>query len=232
MTKFQLHLHESVAIMKPLIKITLIITAFFTSILLLTKFTGVLTVEQIESRLIQARELSPIYAGSLVTLLLFADLFIAVPTFTIITLSGYFLGHIYGAIAALTGIMLAGVCGYMLSRYYGKAILHFLVRDEKKRDDAICTFQKHGFVMILLSRAMPLLPEVTACLSGMTRMPFCKFLTAWLISSVPYVLIISYAGSISSIDDPKPAIFTAIGLSALFGLSWFFYNRTHINSHP
>jgi len=50
-------------------------------------------------------------------------------------------------------------------------------------------------------------------------MPFSKFLVTWSISSVPYVLIASYAGSISSINNPKPAIYTTIGLSALL---WVF----------
>lgn len=163
--------------------------------------------------------------GSIVALLLFADLFIAVPTLTITILSGYFLGYSYGALAALTGILLAGVCGYALSHYYGNAILRFLLKDESKRNEAISAFQKHGFVMILLSRAMPILPEASACLSGMTRMPFSKFLFAWLISSVPYILIAAYAGSISSLDNPKPAIFTAISITAFFWIAWFIYHR-------
>ncbi len=213
--------------MKPLIKIIFLIAAFFASTFLLIKFTGILTIEHIENWLIYAKELSPIYMGVLIILLLFADLFIAIPTLTVIILSGYFLGHVNGAIAALTGLMLAGVFGYLLSRYYGSAILNFLVKDEIKRNEAIIAFQKHGVVMILLSRAMPILPEVTACLSGMTNMPFSKFLVTWSISSAPYVLIASYAGSISSIDDPKPAIYTAIGLSAALWIVWFFYNRAH-----
>ena len=180
----------------------------------------------------QAKALSPIYVGAVVALLLFADLFIAVPTLTVIILSGYFLGHAYGAFAALLGVILAGICGYTLSRYYGDAILGFLVKEQSKRDDAISTFKKHGVMMILLSRAMPILPEITACLSGMTRMNFSKFLLAWLISSVPYVLIASYAGSISSIENPKPAIFAAIGISALLWISWFVYHRVHIKSKP
>ena len=209
--------------MKTLIRIMLIIATCFAATFLLTKFTGVLTIEQIKNWLIQAKELSPIYVGTLVALLLFADLFIAVPTLTIITLSGYFLGYTYGATSALVGIILTGVCGYILGSYYGDSILKFLVKDESKRSEAIHTFQQHGFVMILLSRAMPILPEVTACLSGMTRMAFSKFLIAWLISSVPYILIVAYAGSISSIDNPKPAIFTIISISILLWVAWFAY---------
>ena len=213
--------------MKPLIKLFLIIAACFAATFLLIKFTGILTVEQIEGWLILAKELSPIYVGALIALLLFADLFIAVPTLTITILSGFFLGHTYGAISALIGVTLAGVCGYVLSRYYGDTILNILIRDEVERNNAVTTFQKHGFIMILLSRVMPILPEVTACLSGITQMAFYKFILAWLISSVPYILIASYAGSISTIENPKPAIFTAIGISLFLWISWFIYRHIH-----
>lgn len=216
--------------MKPLIKIILLIAAFFASTFLIVRFTGILTVEQIEGWLMQAKQASPIYVGSIVAALLFADLFIAVPTLTIIILSGYFLGHLYGAIAALTGIMLAGICGHIIGRYYGDGILGFLVKDDKKRDEAVAAFKTHGFVMILLSRAIPILPEVTACLSGMTRMAFARFLIAWSLSTIPYILIASYAGSVSSLDKPMPAIFTAIGLSALLWVLWYFYHKMRIKS--
>lgn len=211
--------------MKPLIKVFLIIASIFLSTFLLIKLTGLLTLEQIESWLMQAKELSPIYVGCIIALLLFADLFIAIPTLTVIILAGYFLGFFYGSISALTGILFAGICGYIISRHYGSVILGFLVRDKTERTELVDTFHKHGFMMILLSRALPILPETSACLSGMTRMPFSKFLIAWLISSVPYILIASYAGSISSLNNPKPAIFTAIGLSLFFWFSWFVYHR-------
>jgi uncharacterized membrane protein YdjX (TVP38/TMEM64 family) len=114
-----------------------------------------------------------------------------------------------------------------LSRYYGDKILTFLIKDDYKKDNAIKTFHKHGFTMILLSRAMPMIPEISACLSGMTKMNFGKFILAWAISSIPYVLIASYAGSISSLENPKPAIFAAVGISLFFWISWFFYHRKH-----
>jgi len=211
--------------MKQLIKVFLIIAAVFASTFLALKFTGILTMDQIENWLSQAKNTSPLYLGMIISTLLFADLFIAVPTLTIIILSGYFLGFIEGVIFSLTGILLAGVIGYILSRYYGDKILTFLIRDDMERAEVIKIFNRHGFVMILLSRAMPILPETSACLSGMTGMKFRKFLCAWLISAVPYVLIASYAGSISTIDNPKPAIFTAIALSAFFWIAWFLYHR-------
>lgn len=211
--------------MYPLLKVFLILASFFATTFLLIKFTGILSIEQIEAWLIQAQESSPIYVGSIVALLLFADIVIAVPTLTITILSGYLLGHTFGAMAAVTGTLLAGGGGYALSRYYGDAVLTFLVKDEHKRSELTIAFQKHGFAMILLSRAMPILPETSACLSGMTRMPFARFLLAWLISSVPYIVIATYAGSISTIDNPQPAILAVISVTAFFWIAWYIYHR-------
>ena len=213
--------------MKELVKVFLIIATLFATTFLVIKFTGVLTIEQIEQWLYQAKNISPIYVGLIVSSLLFLDLFIAIPTLTVIILAGYFLGFIYGAVFSIVGVLLAGVVGYFLSSYYGDKILNFLIKDTKKREEAVEIFNKHGFTMILLSRAMPILPETSACLSGMTKMKFGKFLFAWLISSVPYALIASYAGSISTLENPKPAIFTAIGLSMFFWMAWYFYHRKH-----
>ena len=59
----------------------------------------------------------------------------------------------------------------------------------------------------------------------MTRMSFGKFLLVWLLSSILYIAIGTYAGSISSIENPKPAILTAIGLSVVLWGAWFIYQR-------
>lgn len=210
--------------MKHLIKVIVIIASFFGLTFVLLKMTGILSVEQIKIWLLQAKDFSPYYIGSIVILLLFADLFIAIPTLTVIALSGYFMGFQFGAIASFIGLLLAGVTGYGLSKILGEKIFGFILKKEKSRQEAKNTFRRHSFIMILLSRAMPILPEVTACLAGMTKMKFSKFILAWVISTVPYILIISYAGSISSIENPKPAIYTAIGISVILWSGWYVFN--------
>ena len=211
--------------MKPLLKLILIVGGCFAATFLVVKATGSLSVAQIEDWLNQARALSPAVVGSVVFLLLFADLFIAVPTMTVTILSGFFLGYAFGSAAALAGLMAAGLCGYGLGRVFGNHILAFLIRSQTERQDAVDTFRAHGFVMILLSRAVPILPEVTACLAGMTGMAFPRFLLAWCLSTIPYVLIAAYAGSVSTLADPRPAIFTALGLSAVLWTAWLGFRR-------
>ena len=210
--------------MKHLIKIMVVMALFFALTFLLVKATGILSVEQIKMWLVQAKALSPYYIGGIVVLLLFTDLFVAVPTMTTITLAGYFLGFPNGAIASIIGLTLAGLTGYGLSSLFGDRVFAFLLKKEEARQEAKATFRQYSVIMILLSRATPILAEVTACLAGMTNMKFSKFILAWWASSIPYALVISYAGSISSLENPMPAIYAAIGISATLWTGWYLFN--------
>lgn len=209
--------------MKHLVKVIVIIASVFALSFILLKTTGLVSGNQIQTWLLKAKELSPFYVGFLVIFLLFSDLFLAIPTMTVITLSGYFIGFKYGAFASITGLSLAGIAGYWLSSLFGERAFSLILKKEEARYKAREAFKKHGMIMILLSRALPILPEVTACLAGMTKMKFSKFFVFWLSSTVPYVLILSYAGSLSSIENPNPAIFTATAISAILWTGWFVF---------
>lgn len=211
--------------MKPMLRIMLVLGLFFASGFVIIKMTGLITLEKIESWFQAAKDLPPEYTALIVIGLLLADLIISVPTMTIMILSGFFLGHAFGALAGITGLMLTGCTGYVLSYFLGQRMISFLVKDPDQRVSAEETFLKHGFVVIMLSRAIPMLPEISACMAGMTKMRFPAFLVAWSISAVPYTLIATYAGSISSLDNPLPAIITAIGLTGSFWLGWYVFRQ-------
>ena len=211
--------------MRALIKLMLVLSIAFASTFLIMNVTGVISVEKIETWLALAKETHWFYLGGVVILLLFLDLFVAMPTLTIIILSGYFLGHFYGALMAISGVVLAGVTGYITSYFYGNKFVAILIKDKNQQVKMREQFNQYGTFMIIFSRAMPILPEVTACMSGIVKMPFVKFIIAWLTSSVPYVLIATYAGSISTLDNPKPAIITAIALTSIMWLAWFVLQR-------
>lgn len=207
--------------MKPLLSLMLVLVLIFASTFVIIKTTGVLSIEQIRRLLDTAQHADPIYVSSIVVILLFADLFIAMPTLTITILSGYFLGPLAGALSALLGLSLAGVGGYLLSYRYGDKLLNFLLKEPAKRSEAVETFVRHGAIVILLSRAMPILPEVSACMAGISKMRFSRFLLLWLSSAIPYAVIGAHAGAMSSLENPKPAIFAVIGISTVLWLGWF-----------
>jgi len=202
----------------------------FASTFIVLNATGIISVERITHWLELAQQSSPILIGSIIALLLFLDLFVAMPTLTLIILSGFFLGPILGATFSIIGLISAGFCGYTISHYHGDKLARILIRDESELVKAKQSFQQFGVATILLSRAIPILPEVSACMAGLTRMPKAKFAAAWLLSTVPYALIASYAGAISSKSNLKPAIIAAIGLTTFFWLAWAAYRKLVINN--
>lgn len=215
--------------MKPLLRIVAVLALVFASTFIIIRMSGVLTEDDIKAWLEAATNINPWYVALAVVLILAIDLFIAVPTLTTSILSGFFLGFTWGGIVASTGLLSAGLIGYWLSRALGERLLKIIIRSEEKRNEAILTFQQYGVTMIILSRSSPILPEVSACMAGMTKMKFSKFFFAWSLNSIPYALIAAYSGSISSFENPKPAIFTIIGLYMVLWLLWFLYKRTRIN---
>ncbi len=211
--------------MRALIKLILVLAAIFASTFILAKLTGIISVEKIELWLTAAKNIDTFMLSALIVMLLFSDLFIAVPTLTVMILSGYFLGHMNGAITSIIGVMLAGITGYILSSIFGHKLEKLIVKDSQQRLELREQFTRYGLLMIIFSRAIPILPEITACLSGLTKMPFTKFLFAWTVSSVPYAVIATYSGSISSVENPKPAIITAVALTVIMWFAWFVIKR-------
>ena len=211
--------------MKPLLKIMLILGTVFALTFILGRVLGILTVENVKHWLELAAGVDPLWLACTVILLLFLDLFVAVPTLTITILAGYFLGFPLGAAAAFVGTSVAAFSGYGISRVLGERPISFLLTDPVDRKEMVETFQRNGPVMIVLSRAAPIVPEVTACMAGATKMNFARYFLFFAISTIPYVLIASYAGSISSVDSPQPAIFAVLFLYAVLWTGWYFFRR-------
>lgn len=215
--------------MRQLITLAMTLAAIFASTFILIKTTGILTVEDIESLLTTASQINPLYVVAVVIALLFADLLIAIPTLTITILSGYFLGFLLGGISAMSGMLLAGLVGYMICWFYGPGLLMKIYKNPEKLREMERVFSLHGSMVLIICRALPILPEVSCCLAGANRMPFWRFLLYYSIGTIPYAFIAAYAGSQSSLNDPTPAIFTAIAISLFLWLAWYIFLRKNKN---
>jgi uncharacterized membrane protein YdjX (TVP38/TMEM64 family) len=206
--------------MRQLITLAIGLALLFASTFVIIKVTGVLSIDDIKAFLTTAHESAPGYVAAAVIAFLVADLFIAVPTLTVTILSGYFLGFPLGFLTAATGLLTAGTLGYAICHAYGPGLLHRINKDAAKQQEMARIFTRYGGLVLIICRAMPILPEVSCCLAGATRMPFMKFAAAFALGTVPYALIAAYAGSRSSLDNPTPAILTAMVLSLLLAGAW------------
>lgn len=218
--------------MKALIKFVVLLGAFFTFTLVLFKLLGVLSVEDIRYWLEQAMTVSPWIVGLIIVVLMLVDLFIAIPTLSLTILSGFFLGLELGVFYSTLGMLGAGAMGYVISRFHGEKLLKFVSKDQDQVEEMRRLFTQFGPFSLMLCRAAPMLPEVTSCLAGVTRMPFWKYLLFYSIGTIPYSIIAAYSGSVSTIDNPSPAIFTFIGIFGGLSLVWagfLYFNKKNLS---
>ena len=211
--------------MKDLLKIMLVLALAFVSTFVIIKATGLFTFDDIQKLLGQAQQIHPGYLAFVVIGSLFSDLFIAVPTMTVSIMAGYFLGWPLGFTATIGGFFLAGIVGYGISRIYGWRLINRIYKDRKRLAEIQHAFSAYGPIVLIICRAMPILPEVSCCMAGATRMSFYKFLIMYALGSVPYALITTYVGSVSTLDKPTPAIIAAIGVSLLLWSAWWVLAR-------
>ncbi|MBY0564710.1 MAG: VTT domain-containing protein [Hyphomonadaceae bacterium] len=100
-----------------------------------------------------------------------------------------------------------------------------LYKDEVRLAAIHKSFETNGLLVLFVCQALPILPEVSCCLAGTTRMPFPKFAFGFAVGTVPFAVIAAYAGSISTLSDPTPAIIASIGIAATLWVLWSLLKR-------
>ena len=211
--------------MKDLLKIALAMALLFASTFLLMKSTGLVTEAGISAFLTQAHEIHPAWLVAIVIALLLLDLLIAIPTMTSILLAGYFMGPLLGGTASAAGLMLLGTAGYGMGRRFGRSVLTSLYKGEERLTGIEAAFARNDLMVLFVCQALPILPELSCTLAGISRMRFWRFFFGYAVGVVPLAFIVAYAGSISSPSNPGPAIYTAIGVSVALLLLWTLVRR-------
>ena len=211
--------------MKELLKVMITLALVFASTALIIKASGVVTEESVLAFVDGARSIHPAYLVAAVVLILLIDLWIAVPTMTTILLAGYVLGPLMGGAAAALGLMVLGVTGYGMGRRVGRPLLLKLYKDPAKLQDIEDAFRRNAVLTLFACQALPILPELSCTMAGVSRMPFLRFIAAYVVGVVPFAFVVAWAGSKSTLSDPTPAIYTAIGVSVALLLLWRVLSR-------
>lgn len=203
----------------------IVLALMLASTALVIKASGVVTEESVLAFVENARSIHPAYLICAVILILLIDLWIAVPTMTTILLAGYVLGPLLGGIAAALGLMVLGVTGYGMGWRIGRPLLMRLYKDPAKLQEIEDAFRRNAVLTLIACQALPILPELSCTMAGVSRMPFLRFVAAYALGVVPFAFVVAWAGSKSTLSDPTPAIYTAIGVSIALLLAWRFLSR-------
>lgn len=211
--------------MKDLLKIAFVLVLVFASTAFIIKSTGIVTEESVLAFIENAKSINPLYLAAGVVLLLTIDLLIAVPTMATILIAGYTMGPLLGGAASATGLMTLGLSGYGMGHRFGRPILAKLFKDEAKLANIEQAFAKNDLLTLFACQALPILPELSCTLAGIARMPFGRFLFGYSVGVVPFAFIVAWAGSISTLSEPGPAIYAAIAISVGLLLVWTVIRR-------
>ncbi len=142
-------------------------------------------------------------------ILLASDLFLPIPATGVMAALGLIYGPVLGGLIGATGSFLSGMMAYGLCRLLGRGTAVRLV-GEKDLQQGERLFTKLGGWLVVVSRWLPLFPEVIACMAGLTQMPIRLFVVALLCGSVPMAFTYSAIGH-AGVEHPG----MALALSAL-----------------
>lgn len=134
------------------------------------------------------------WSGVAVVVLLMSDLVLPIPATPVISAAGYLHGAWLGGLIGACGSFASGMLGYALCRLFGHGIAHRLAGGEAlAQNEAL--FRRSGPWLVAASRWLPLLPEVIACLAGLTAMPLRTFAAALACGSVPLGFVYAAIGA-------------------------------------
>lgn len=151
--------------------------------------------------------------------LLVADLFIPIPTTSVVAALGIVYGPVVGAAIGVAGTSLAASIGYGIGRFLGRPIAARFIGDAMAGGERV--FRRHGGWIVAGSRWMPVLPEVVSVVAGVSRMRFTAFILSALCGVVPFCAVFATVGHLGA---ERPVL--TLTLSALAPLMlWWIVRR-------
>jgi len=146
-------------------------------------------------------------------ILLMADLLLPLPATLVMAALGYLYGPITGGLISAVGSFMSGSLGYWVCRLLGeKAALRLLGEKDYARGKKLSG--NVGGWVVVLSRWLPVFPEVIACMAGLTRMPARYFHAALFCGSLPLGFTYAFVGA-TGVEHPVLSIVLSAGLPPL-----------------
>ena len=127
------------------------------------------------------------WAWLIAIIFLIFDLLLPIPGTAVMVTLGLVYGPILGGIIGSLGSVISGYLAYVLCVKYGRNVA-VKIAGSKALEQSEMIFEKTGTWLVVLSRWLPVMPEVVACMAGLSRMPSRLFLASLATGSVPLAL--------------------------------------------
>ena len=159
--------------------------------------------------------------------LLVSDLILPIPATGVMAALGAVYGPAIGTLIAVAGSTLSALVGYSLARWPGRRAVRLIASDtDLQRFRAF--FDRWGGTAIIVSRILPILPEVTSVLAGLAPMTFRRFLAAVLFGTIPTCALFACIGAASA-SQPWYGIILAVLIPLIL---WPLFLRLTRTSRP
>lgn len=149
--------------------------------------------------------------------MLVVDIFIPIPTTSVIAALGIVYGPILGGAIGVVGTMSAAILGWAIGRFLGRPIAVKLVGEAMGGGER--TFARYGGWIVALSRWAPVLPEVVSVVAGVSRMPFRPFVLAAACGVIPFCAAFALVGHLGAGEPVWTLVVSAILPFALWWLA-------------
>ena len=146
--------------------------------------------------------------------LLIVDLFLPILGTVVLSALGLVYGWFWGGLISALGSIGAGLLAYGLSRKLGRRAVQFLAGEKGITEGERLFGGETGGWLVAFSRWMPVLPEVVACLAGISKMPFKRFFAALCAGCFPMGFVFAWIGQTGN-EQPMMALILSAGLPPL-----------------
>lgn len=151
--------------------------------------------------------------------LLVIDLFLPVLGTAVMSALGLVYGWWLGGLLSALGSIGSGMLAYGLCFRLGRRAARWFAGEEGLAKGEHLFRGSLGGWLVALSRWMPVLPEVVACLAGIVRMPVRRFFLALCAGSVPMGFVFAWIGH-SGTQQPVFALVLSAGLPPMIWLTF------------
>lgn len=160
--------------------------------------------------------------------LLSTDVFLPIPSSLVSTLAGSQLSPLVATIASWVGLNLGAIIGFVVGRRLGRPLaLRFSSVGDLDYIDRMSG--QYGTLVLVLTRALPILAEAAVLLMGVNRIGWRQFLPPVLLSNLGIALAYSLLGHYAA-ENEWMVIAASVSISLPLLLSFFLRRRLYSGS--
>ncbi len=145
------------------------------------------------------------WAWSAAIALLVSDIALPIPGTAVMAATGAVYGFVVGGLVSAGGSILSGAVAYGVCRRLGRPAAEWIAGKRDLERSEIFFARAGGGWAVVLSRWLPVFPEVVAAFAGLARMPARRFYVALACGSAPLGFVFAAVGA-SGRDRPLLAV--------------------------